>query len=228
MKGSLILLVAIALLISSASTATTYGYPCNVNGCQTCSFTNFCGVCNTNFILQINSLTMQPYCQQVNCTVANCANCYQNNVCASCSQGFYLGPTGTCLSGTAPVTCSANCAACSSGTNCTMCNFGFYLQNGGCFSNTGTLVTNCQSGFTGYTCQLCNNNFVVNPSYQCVANPGFNCMVANCAICANAATTCDLCLPGYFINGADCTQLTCNINGCQTCLDSTHCNTCLS
>lgn len=228
MKIPFTFVVTIALVLAVGWTANTYGYPCNVNGCQVCSFTNFCGLCQNNYVLQINSLSGLPYCQQLNCTTPNCATCYQNNMCTTCSSGFYLGPAGTCLAGTNPVTCSSGCAACSSATNCTICNFGLNLQNGACFSNTGTLTKNCQSGFSGYTCQLCAASYVVNPSYQCVANPGFNCQVDNCAICSNANNQCMTCLTGYFLNGATCSQLTCNINGCSACLDTTHCNTCLT
>lgn len=136
MKSFVVFVVCLSLALSLAAGQTTTGYPCNVDNCQVCSFTNFCGVCNSNFILQINITSSKPYCQMVNCTVPNCLTCYQPNVCAVCNSTFYVSGNGSCLSGTAPNVCTAGCLACNA-TQCQLCNFGYNLQNGACFPNNG-------------------------------------------------------------------------------------------
>lgn len=136
MKSFVVFVVCLAVACNFASAQSVVGYPCNVDNCQVCSFTNFCGLCNNNFMLQINITTSKPYCQPVACNVPNCLNCYQANVCATCNATFYVAPNGTCLSGTAPTTCTPGCAACNQ-TQCLLCNFGYNLQNGACFPNNG-------------------------------------------------------------------------------------------
>ncbi len=196
--------------------------------CQFCSYANFCGLCNTNYILTFNSQTSQSSCLQLNCTIPNCVNCYQNNVCSACNSGFYLSTNGQCLNGTAPNTCTAGCLACNS-TACSICKFGYNLQNGACFFNNGngTTVANCQSAFDPINCQLCNTGYVVSPSYQCITAPTFNCQVANCAICSTSANSCQTCQIGFYPNGAACTALQCSINNCLTCTDASNCQTCI-
>lgn len=87
------------------------------------------------------------------------------------------------------------------------------------------------SGFSGYTCQLCKPSYIVNPSYQCMSNPGFNCPIGNCAQCqqSSGATVCKTCLIGYSLSAdfLTCTQLSCTITNCQTCNNGTTCTTCI-
>ncbi len=225
MKSSLIYILVIALAFNLAQAQ----YPCNVANCQFCSYTNFCGLCNTNYILTFNSMTSQSTCTQVNCTIPNCANCYQNNLCSACNSGFYIGTNGQCLSGTAPLpSCSNGCLACN-GTVCSICKFGYNLQNGACFFNNGngSTVANCQNAYNPVACQLCKTGFVVSPSYQCINSPTFNCQVGNCSICGTSANTCQTCEIGYYLNGGTCTVLQCSITNCLTCTDANNCQTCI-
>ena len=232
MRSLAILVVCLALVLNlGAGQGTPTGYVCNVPNCQYCSFVNFCGVCNNNYILQFNSSSSQPFCQSVVCNVANCANCYQTNICATCFSGFYVSTTGTCTLGNSPNTCSANCLACNS-TQCLLCPIGYNLLNGGCFPNNGiTIATtgNCQSAFSGFTCQLCVPNYYVNTAYQCVASHTFNCQITNCAVCtmSNGQEACTECLPTYQLQGNTCTQRTCTISNCQICANNATCSNCL-
>lgn len=201
MKSLVVLVICLALTVNlGAGQPATYGYPCNVDNCQVCSYTNFCGLCNNNYMLQFNSSTSQFACLPVTCNVANCANCYQNNICATCNSGFYVAANGSCLSGNSPYTCSSKCLSCNS-TQCLLCPFGYNLQNGGCFPNNGNgpMLANCQAALNGYACQLCAPNYIVNPAYQCISNPGFNCPISNCLRCSQSSgqTICAACLNGY-------------------------------
>lgn len=230
MKSLVIAVVCTTLIFTLAlGQQQVVGYPCNIPNCQICSFTNFCGLCNSNYMLQINSTTSQPYCQQLTCTDPNCQTCYQNNICGICNSGFYVGSNGVCVSGTAPTTCSTGCLSCNA-TACLLCSFGYNLQNGGCFPNNGNSITNCMSTFSSYACQFCKANYIVTPSYQCFSNPGFICGITNCALCIQAAgtTTCKTCLPGFTSNGANgCMALPCPTSNCLTCTDASTCSACL-
>lgn len=231
MKSLTIIVVCSALILSLVlGQQQVVLYNCNVANCNICSYTNFCGVCNSGFMLQMNLTTSQPYCSAVNCQIQNCATCYQNNICSVCNTGFYVNSNGTCTSGNTPNTCSAGCLSCSA-TACVLCKFGYNLQNGGCFPNNGNLIKNCMSTFNSYACQFCLANNMVTPSYQCVTNPGFNCAITNCAVCvlASGQPVCQQCLPGFSSNGANgCAALACNIQNCATCTDATTCATCLT
>lgn len=62
------LLLGCLALIQGANVA----YPCNVDNCQQCSYYNFCGLCNDNYLLTINTQTNAPFCELIQCTVDNC------------------------------------------------------------------------------------------------------------------------------------------------------------
>lgn len=71
------------------------GFTCNIPGCQTCSFPNICGLCQTNYILTLNTSTGSFSCPPVNCPVS-CSFCYQNGTCQQCNQGFFITSNGSC------------------------------------------------------------------------------------------------------------------------------------
>lgn len=166
--------------------APSVSYYCNVANCQACSYINLCGICINNYILQINITTSVPYCQPILCNIPNCQTCYQNNACSICNSGYYVSSNGTCINGNPPQ-CSAGCINCNS-TSCLLCSYGFNLLNGICFPNNGNLLSNCQSAFTAYSCQLCNPGYIVSPSYNCIGNPGFSCnSISNCDVCNSSS-----------------------------------------
>ena len=232
MKTLLVISVCIALLSSFAiAQQAPTSFACNIANCQLCSFPNFCGLCNNNFMLQINNSTSVPYCQAVTCNIANCTTCYQNNVCSVCNANYAVTVNGTCTFNTNPTTCGVGCLNCNS-TACLLCNFGYNLLNGACFANNGNSTANCMSGFTPYACQFCNSGYVVSAAYQCTSNLGFTCnSITNCASCTQSGQTitCQQCLPNFQLNTGNntCTALTCNVQNCMACSNSTTCSQCL-
>lgn len=176
-------LILISQTLTQAPTPASESFPCNVANCQYCSFTNVCGLCSTNYILQINNLTSVSYCQQLNCSIANCTQCYQNNSCLVCASGYYVNMNGTCTFGSQPYVCPTGCLSCNSTTSCQLCQYGFNLQNGVCFANNGNGVKNCQAYFSGYACQLCNTGYMTTIAYSCTPTPSVACTITNCALC---------------------------------------------
>lgn len=242
MKQVLIATFLLALLGLAASQSVVRSYNCNttIAGCKVCSFTGFCGACTVGFTLQINNMTSVPYCQQNVCPNTNCSYCSAPYICGSCNAGTFLNSQGQCQVGTAPtVTCGTNCQVCNTtnATQCLLCGVGFNLQNGYCFPNFGSNVSNCLSYFSPIACQLCSNNFYVSPTYQCVPMPTFSCSATttpNCVYCVlNTATppvsVCGLCAQGYSVSAVDgsCTVAACNITYCTVCSNTTTCGTCL-
>lgn len=179
--------------------------------------------------MQFNTTNSVPYCQSINCSISNCRACLQNNSCSLCNENYYVTSNGTCLSGIGP-TCSSGCLFCNS-TACLVCNYGFNVFNGGCFPNNGNYITNCQSSFTPFSCQLCISGFMVAPSYQCMVNPAFTCnSIPNCATCSGISAsniTCTHCQLGYQLSAGACHILTCNVPNCMTC-NQTLCIECIT
>lgn len=91
MKSTLKIVVFLCLLY------LTYqgSFQCNVQGCQYCSFPNFCGLCNNNNLLVWSNSTNTFTCTPLNCA-SNCNTCYINNTCQRCNSGYYIASDGTC------------------------------------------------------------------------------------------------------------------------------------
>lgn len=129
MQSTLKIIIFLALIC----TALQLGFQCNINNCQSCSYPNFCGLCNNNYLLTLNNTSGDFYCQALSCT-ANCATCFQNNTCQTCNSNFYLMVNGTCS--TNPTSISQlppNCIWASSTTNCGLCAYGYVLKSNSCY-----------------------------------------------------------------------------------------------
>ena len=129
MKSTLkiIILLCLAYLTYQGS------FQCNVEGCQYCSFPNFCGQCQPNNLLVWSNTTNTFSCSQLTCA-ANCATCYVNNTCQVCSSGYFLTQTGTCSQQqTAASSLPINCLWGSSSTNCLLCQYGYIIKAGFCY-----------------------------------------------------------------------------------------------
>lgn len=163
-------LLALDIFIAARAQNNTKGYACLVPNCQMCSFPNFCGLCENNYILQVNLTDSVTYCQSVTCTVPNCLTCYQDNICSQCANGYYISAEGMCQLGTANNTCVFQCSSCN-GTYCLLCNFGYVESNGNCFPVQFNRGSNCQSAFTFLFCQLCIEGYIVDPTFSCIPNP---------------------------------------------------------
>lgn len=232
-----VLLAALAMF--SVDSEQQSAYVCDVPNCATCSYLGVCGLCANNYMLMMNATTGQTYCASVTCTLSNCNTCYSNNTCSVCASGYVVANNGTCISSTstlAPPTCSSSvkwCLSCASSTSCALCQFGFNLQGGSCYPNYGamdefsTTSLNCLSGFAGYMCQFCKPNYMVSPSYACVAIPSFTCEIDNCTVCSSA-TSCLLCVDGFYkTSTGECSEYECSIEYCSTCSSDTTCSACL-
>lgn len=62
-KNLIILFLAV---FTSAAMDPNY---CDIANCRACSYFNFCGACENNYILSINSTTGAPYCEAVTCDI---------------------------------------------------------------------------------------------------------------------------------------------------------------
>jgi len=60
-------------------------FTCNQNNCATCSYDNFCSVCNPGY-----TLSSWGTCVMTVCNVPNCASCSINNICSVCDTGYGL------------------------------------------------------------------------------------------------------------------------------------------
>lgn len=189
-------------------------------------------------MLMQNTTTGATYCAPVACNVTNCTTCYQNNTCSICETGYVVNNYGMCVTSTMP-DCDINwCLSCNTNSTCGLCKFGYNLQQDGlCYPNYGVVQMysgedpgfeyNCQSGFTGYSCQFCKSGYMVSTSYSCVEVPGFVCNVNNCTTCSNA-TACALCEDGFYTNSVgECVEYECSIEYCSQCSDNLTCSACL-
>lgn len=217
-------LLCIAFLVGLGSSATL-AYTCNVANCQVCSYTGVCGLCDNNYILQINTTTSISYCQAVACNITNCLTCWQDNICTTCAPSYYVAPDGSCLAGSAPDKCIRfiGCLSCNQ-SQCNLCKIGFYLDNGICFRIFTAQIQYCSSYFNWLTCQVCSSGYMVTMGYTCQIIPNFNCTLSNCVYCTSN-NVCGSCAAGYQISSNQCVPQTCSIPNCLSC-NQTVCQAC--
>jgi len=227
MKSTLNMVIFLCLLYMSMQA----GYQCNVAGCQYCSSPNFCGLCQTNFVLTQNQANGSFYCSQIPC-VSNCNYCNISSICTSCSSGFFISSTGSCQqSQTSNSTVPPNCLWGTNSENCTICAYGFTLQAGFCYPTISLTYDDqyCVVKMTSTICQVCQSGFLVSPIGKCIPSSinEQNCNMLNCLYCSNANSTCVLCQNGYQLTSSNtCTQNICNMTGCMSCLGNGQCSLC--
>lgn len=183
-RSTLLTLLFLSFLYLSNST----GIQCNVADCQSCSSVNFCGLCNTNFMLQLNATSGAYYCQQVTCP-NNCLYCYQNNICQKCSSNFFLNSTGQCVSTqTGNSSIPSNCLYGTNNSTCQLCSYGYSLQSDGfCYPMILNFLysDNCLVMLNSMSCQICLSGYIVNNFGACSINPNnVTCNVTNCLLCS--------------------------------------------
>lgn len=69
------LTIKLLLSILLVAGATSQLYYCNVDNCEACSYDGFCGVCQNNYQIYMNSTTGMPFCSPLDCTMGNCLTC---------------------------------------------------------------------------------------------------------------------------------------------------------
>lgn len=89
MKSTLKIVLFLCLLYFTYQSS----FLCNVANCQYCSYPNFCGQCQPNFILTWSDSSY--LCVGLACA-PNCATCYTNNTCQVCNSGYFITQSGTC------------------------------------------------------------------------------------------------------------------------------------
>lgn len=198
--GSILFLTILTILNNPIKTQSSY--PCSVNNCQSCFYYNLCGLCNTNYILQINTNNSLPYCAPVNLTLANCQESLGNNICEKCQPGYYISNIGTCVPGETSITCPGNCLNCTDAMSCQLCEYGYNVQMGFCVRNIPSLDPYCQIAFYPTACQLCTPGYIVGFEYQCTPITNFTCTIENCFTCFGNSSNCSKCLTSYQLTGS--------------------------
>lgn len=139
----------------------TVSFNCTVNNCMSCSYNNFCGVCNSGFYL-----TKAGTCQVAMCNVPNCQACSLNNICQQCNTGYSLalGPLWF------------------SSVNNNLVNFLNFALNQQCIpSSISCNVQNCAYCQTNNVCAKCANGYDFNSTSSNICSP--ICSVQNCLQC---------------------------------------------
>jgi len=199
--------------------------------CSLCSSTILCSACITGAYLNgASCVACGTYCAQcsngTSCDVCRASFVGSSSVPRNCEcAARQFNNSGVCAN------CGSHCAVCSSATACTTCDNGYYLSLGGC-PQCGTNCSNCSNGSTCNLCQVghaqttpvsancvtCLSHQFINASNQCQ-----NC-ISNCVSCS-LSQICITCSPSHFFTGTTCNP--CG-NYCQTCHDSSSCDSCLT
>lgn len=177
--------------------------PCDVS-CMTCngSGKTKCLSCNTNYLLQPNSITCEPTCpigywkdatiRTCNPCIPPCLTCTNREACLTCQAGYQVDFSSkqcveSCPGGYYPDNgcqpCHLACSTCFGPTTskCLSCNPGFFLLD-----STTSCLTSCDS-VPGYWS---------NSSLWICSKCG-----SGCARCENEQTNnCSACLPGYYFD----------------------------
>ncbi|KAN0075540.1 Insulin-like growth factor binding protein [Tylopilus felleus] len=188
-----------------------------------CVQTNSGGVCQGSSLIANNNKhkcdSCGPKCTSCQIPNFNVASTINQAQCTGCLPGYVLSqgacvqscPSGTFLSPTDNLTCTAcssSCSSCSGSANyCLTCNNGLLASGGSCvsscpsntFSSSGTCV-NCHpdcatcSGGSFNQCTSCNKNLPVPTNGRCLAtcsqNQYFDPTSSTCQSCDGSCASC--------------------------------------
>ena len=157
-------------------------------GCQVCSSTNACLLCDiTNNYFLANST----------CFISSLSNCRvlsQSGICAVCNNGYFPDPvTLTCVA--VPSTAVIpNCQTYGASQACILCKSGFYISGSQCVA-VNTTVSNCNVYSRNGVCTQCNSGYILNFNLgSCITIPtNLNCL-------SYTFIGCQTCAANYFIN----------------------------
>ncbi|KAH0570842.1 Cysteine-rich membrane protein 2 [Spironucleus salmonicida] len=133
-----------------------------------------------------------------------CVDCISLQVCNKCRQYFFLNPQKECK------LCGSSCAICTSVDNCTQCVGSHALYQNKCYMKGDN---QCNDEDLCETKEFCKLQTWGNKCRSCLAN---------CQICKDA-TTCDLCVEGYYFENGKCNPCQ---SQCKTCENKTSCLSC--
>lgn len=204
-------------------------------GCTAYSAAGVCSVCTAGYSL-ISIAGGNTYCLPIPATL-NCAT-YNSIIssnqlsCTQCAPGYAVTTTisdftaSACLplvpiNGCATFDVQASLA--SSSLACTACQSAFFLSAGACVQRR-QLIQNCTIFEPAFdACNTCAAGFFLSTDkLACVPNPSgiFGCEnYTSAAVCAS-------CMPGFYLNGTACAQVTAPISGCRYYASATACSTC--
>ena len=176
----------------------SYCLPCS-EGCYECVELNYCVECSSGYYL--NSASVCERC------VPNCLEC-SSSVCSTCDHKYYVTSKGKCLK------CLPNCESCENTQTCDTCSSGYYSNKTSC--------SPCPDGCIKCDrtkCSTCLDIGYYNSSGTCKP------CSSGCSICPSGI--CQSCLQGYYYDSENkvCKECT---KGCQSCLDSYNCTSCIS
>lgn len=182
------------ILVNGYCVANLVTPTCSVSNCNSCSYNNFCKLCNSGF-----SLTSYGTCVPTQCGIANCASCSLNYICQQCNTNYTLALSPLQL------------------TSATAYGFASWALTQQCVPNTVSCnVSNCAYCLSANQCASCATgyDFSASNSNLCVAS----CNVANCFQCTEGnANNCTTCSPGFQSqsSGASCQAIPVNCgSGC--------------
>ncbi|KAL7712299.1 CXXC-rich protein [Entamoeba marina] len=185
---------------------------CNVDNCNSCSYTDpdICSICSTGY-----SLT-SDYSQCIICNVTNCEYCdaSDSNKCVSCIGGYYIDTDYSCS-----LQDIDNCITYGEGNTCEQCDDEYVLYDGICEECEVIDCKTCSSSI----CDECLSGFIYNGSGSCIQCQD------NCDTCGydeetESITECTKCKDGFGLVDGSCLQ--CN-SGCKYCdNDNDKCSTC--
>lgn len=179
-----------------------------------------------NYLLTLNIITGQFYCNPITCP-SNCMTCYQNNICQNCSAGYFITNTGQCsMNSTSSAKLSPYCLWGLNNTNCQLCSYGYTLLNGYCYQ-TITVTSNdpnCLVKMTSAICQICQNGYIVNIYGKCINSQYNITTIPFCLVYSNYS--CQFCA-GYPINNnGTCGNVSNNVTNCAVYSNNTQCSAC--
>lgn len=137
--------------------------PCNVAGCDTCSFSNpnVCLTCQPGTTIMNNGA--QCLASQVTCPDPNCVSCSVGapDTCLACNAAGYTLVEGKCLSNACVVPGCTKCVA-GNPNYCSRCQSGMTPSGGKCYY-ISCGIKNCQKCIAGpNTCTQCVPGFTQN------------------------------------------------------------------
>ncbi|ELP90233.1 hypothetical protein EIN_323780 [Entamoeba invadens IP1] len=167
-----------------------------------------CYQCYNNLTVYTkNNMCIDCIATNPNCLQMDTEDCSR---CRVCRNGYKIIANETC-------TIVPNCAYTNKNSiNCKSCIDGFYLENDECKRGD---ISDCVVYDNATVCAKCNEGlFILNG--KCVNLPF--CQKTN-----RVATRCVRCMPGYGLNGVNCSVCTTNEN-CTSCYANyTKCSTCV-
>eukprot|EP00702_Spironucleus_salmonicida_P002951 EST44242.1 Cysteine-rich membrane protein 2 [Spironucleus salmonicida] len=165
---------------------------------QNCKVANEKGLCAKCYppLFLVNG-----YC--IDCS-SRCSECTSEEICTQCQPQYFLNSQKKCQ------VCVSNCLNCTSANNCTKCINSYILHENKCYIKRRD---ECDDNKICKTKEFCKLQEWGNECQNCLEN---------CQNCKDA-TTCELCVDGYYFENGTCTPCQ---GSCKTCENKNSCSSC--